>query len=111
MEERSKAMSRVSRFVVVVAAVVVLAVPGTLRAHGKMVMGTVTSVDAGSIEVKTTDGKTVKFKLTEKTKYMKGEKAAGNGDVKPGSRVSVHIADDGSAGEVHLGSDSGPMKN
>lgn len=102
---------RVSRFLVVLAALVVLAVPGALLAHGKMVMGTVTAVDANAIEVKTTDGKTVKFKLTDKTKYMKGEKEAASGDVKPGLKVSVHLADDGSAGEVHLSSDSGSMKH
>ena len=104
-------MRGVSRFLVVLAALVVLAVPGALLAHGKMVMGTVTAVDASSIEVKTTDGKTAKFKLTDKTKYMKGDKAAANGDVKPGLKVSVHLADDGSAGEIHLESDSGSMKH
>jgi hypothetical protein len=110
MEERSKAMRGVSRFLVVLAALAVLAVPEALLAHGKKVMGTVTAVDAGNIEVKTTDGKTVKVKLTGKTKYMKGDADATSGDVKPGMKVSVHLADDGSAGEVHLAPDSGSMK-
>lgn len=100
-------MRGVSRCLVVLAALVVLAVPGALLAHGKRAMGTVTAVDASSIEVKTTDGKTAKVSLTHKTKYMKGEKAAANGDVKTGLKVSVHLADDGSAGEVHLPSDDG----
>lgn len=104
-------MRRVSRFLVVLAVLSVLAVPGALLAHGKKVMGRVTAVDAGSIEVKTADGKTEKVSLTDKTKYMKGEKAAANGDVKPGLKVSIHLADDGSAGEVHLASDSGSMKH
>jgi phosphatidylserine decarboxylase len=111
MEERSRTMRGVSRFLMVFASLVALAVRGALRAHGKMVMGTVAAVDAGSIEVKTTDGKTVRFKLTEKTKYMKGDAAATSGDVKPSMRVSVHLADDGSAGEVHLAPDSGSMKH
>jgi len=81
--------------------------PAPLLAHGKKVMGTVTAVSAGSIEVKTTDGKTARVSLTPNTKYMKGENAAAIGDVKVGLRVSVHLADDGSAGEVYLGSDSG----
>ena len=103
-------MRGVSRFLVVLAAVAVLAVlavPEALFAHGKKIMGTVTAVDAGSIEVKTTDGKTAKVSLTDKTKYMKGEKAAANGDVKPGLRVSVHLADDGTAAEVYLPSGEG----
>jgi hypothetical protein len=105
-------MIRISRFLVALAMLAVLAAPAALLAHGKgHVMGTVTSVDATHIDVKTKDGKTVKVKLTDKTKYMKGDADATSGDVKPGMKVSVHLADDGSAGEVHLASDSGSMKH
>ena len=100
-------MRGVSRFLAVLAALVVLAVPAGLLGHGKKVMGTVTAVDAGSIEVKTTDGKMIRVSLTPKTQYMKGEKAAESGDVKAGLRVSVHLAEDGSAGEVHMPSGAG----
>lgn len=98
-------MIRFSRLLVVLGALVVLAAPAPLLAHGKgHVMGTVSAVDATHIEVKTKDGKTVSVTLTDKTKYKRGETAAANGDVKPGMRVSVHLAEDGSAGEVRLGS-------
>lgn len=103
-------MRGVSRFPVVVAALAVLAVPGALLAHGKAVMGTVTAVDVSSIEIKTTDGKTVRVKVTDKTKYMKGNAEAISSDVKPGVKVSIHLTKDGSAGEVHLAPDSGSMK-
>ena len=106
-------MLRNSRFLVALALAIltVLASPAVLLAHGKgHVMGTVTSVDATHMDVKTKDGKTVKVKLTDKTKYMKGDSEATSGDVKPGMKVSVHLADDGSAGEVRLASDSGSMK-
>jgi hypothetical protein len=65
-------------------------------------MGTVASVDATHIDVKTKDGKTVKVTLNDKTKCKKGDANAATADVKPGMKVSVHLADDGSAGEVHL---------
>lgn len=105
-------MVRNSRALILLAAMAILAAPALLLAHGKgHVMGTVASVDATHIEVKTKDGKTVKVTLTDKTKYKKGDAEAASGDVKPGMKVSVHLADDGSAGEVHLPTDSGSMKH
>ncbi len=105
-------MTRSLRLLALVTVLAVLAVPSTLRAHGKgHVMGTVTSVDATHMDVKTKDGKTVKITLNDKTKYKKGDAEAAIGDVKPGMRVSVHLAEDGSAGEVRLPSGSGSMKH
>lgn len=104
-------MLRHSRSLVALAVLAVLAVlasPTILLAHGKgHVMGTVASVDATHLDVQTKEGKTVKVMLTEKTKYMRGGAQATSSDVKPGIKVSVHLADDGSAGEVHLPSADG----
>lgn len=80
-------------------------------ARGKWhVKGTVASIDTTHMEVKTKDGRTVNVKLTEKIWYMKGDAEAKSGDVKPGMKVSVHLADDGSAGEVRMPSEAGSMK-
>lgn len=101
-------MLRNSRFLVALATLAVLTFPAILLAHGKgHVMGTVASVDATHMDVQTKDGKTVKVKLTDKTKYMRGDAQATSSEVKPGMKVSVHLADDGSAGEVHLPSANG----
>jgi hypothetical protein len=81
-----------------------LTVPVALLAHGHgHVQGTVSSIDAAKIDVKTADGKSRQVALTGKTKYVRGETAAKIGDVKPGERVVVHLGEDGSALEVHLG--------
>lgn len=105
-------MTRNLRSLALLTALAVLAAPAVLSAHGKgHVMGTVASVDATHIEVKTKEGKTVKVTLNDQTKYKKGDADAASTDVKPGMKVSVHLADDGSAGEVHLPADSGSMKH
>jgi len=91
------------RRIPIAAAVLVLAMPLALLAHGHgHVKGTVNTVDASKIDVKTPDGTSRQVPLTGKTKYLKGEAAATIADVKPGDRVVVHLADDGSALEVHL---------
>ena len=72
-------------------------------AHGHgHVMGTVASVTAERIEVKTKDGKTVAVPLTAETKYLKGKQKATRADVRVGERVVVHLAAGGAALEVHL---------
>jgi hypothetical protein len=87
----------------IAAAVLTLAMPLALLAHGHgHVKGTVNAVDASKIDVKTPDGKSRVVALTGKTKYLKGEAAATIADVQPGERVVVHLAEDGSALEVHL---------
>ena len=96
-------MIRSSRFLVVLAILAALTSPAVLLAHGKgHVMGTVASVDATHMDVTTKDGKVVKVKLTDKTKFLKGDADATRDAVKSGMKVSVHLADDGSAGEVHV---------
>lgn len=98
-------MTRRKRTPLSVAAAVaaLLAMPVALLAHGHgHVQGTVNSIDAAKIDVKTADGKSRQVALTGKTKYVRGDAAARIADVKPGERVVVHLGEDGSALEVHL---------
>src|SRR5438093_1110738 len=79
-----------------------------LLAHGDLVhtMGTVTSIDAKHIEVKTQDGATVSIQLTADTKYLKGKAPAKPSDVAVGMRVMVESKKDNDklvAAEVRLG--------
>jgi hypothetical protein len=90
------------------AALAVLAVPVTLRAHGghDHVMGTVTAVSAETLEVEDKAGKRVVVHLTAQTKYLRGKEAAAAADVKEGPRVVVDTRKDGArtvAVEVKLG--------
>jgi hypothetical protein len=70
------------------------------------VMGTVTRVEKGRIEIKGTDGKNVAVAVTATTVYTKGKDAAAFADLKPGLRVAVE-AMKGKAGleamEVKMG--------
>ena len=68
---------------------------------GTVVTGTVSSVDASNITVKTNDGDKA-VPLNDKTKYTKGDNAAAIADVQPGMAVVVHVAPDGSAKEVRI---------
>ncbi len=80
-----------------------VAMPLALLAHGHgHLKGTVNTIDASKIDVKTPDGKSHQVALTGKTKFLRGEAAATIADVKPGERVVLHLAEDGSALEVHL---------
>lgn len=58
---------------------------------GKMVMGTVQSVNQNQMKVKMKDGETMIFVIEEKTKIvqMMGKKPGAREDLKPGSRVAV----------------------
>jgi len=89
-------------------AAAILAMPAGVLAHGHgHVQGTVNSIDAAKIDVKTENGKSRQVKLTGKTKYVRGEAAAKIADIKPGERVVVHLDADGSALEVHLAPPAG----
>ena len=64
------------KWVVGLALVAALAVPAAGWAHGghaHKVMGTVSSVDGGTVIVKTTDGKTVTVRINAKTKITQGK--------------------------------------
>jgi hypothetical protein len=86
----------------------VLALAGPLLAHGDFthVLGTVTVVEAGRLEVKTKAGKLVSVKLTDATRYTKSGAAAAQKDIEVGQRVAVEArpkGDDLEAAEVKLG--------
>lgn len=53
------------------------------------IMGTVTRVEKGQIEVKGADGKNVAVAVTAATAYTKGKESAALADVKPGVRVAI----------------------
>jgi hypothetical protein len=94
----------------VVALTFLAATLASAHGHGH-VMGTVASVTAERIEVKTKDGKTVAVPLTAETKYLKGDQKATHGDVHVGERVVVHLAAGGAALEVHLPSGKATAKS
>ena len=69
---------------------VALVVPAVSRAHeghAHKVMGTISSVDAKSIMVKSTDGKTVMVMLDSKTKITQGKNKVDVSALKVGDRV------------------------
>jgi hypothetical protein len=77
-------------------------------AHGNQqhVMGEVAKIEATSITVKTTDGKTVLVMIVQETKFVKGGSPANWQDVKVGDRVVIHAKPEGGvlhATEVRMG--------
>ena len=88
-----------------------LLVSTALFAHGghEHTMGTVSTIDAKHVEVKTQEGKTVSIELTPDTKYLKGKTVAKFADVAVGTRVMVESKKDKEqlvAVEVQLGTGS-----
>jgi hypothetical protein len=57
--------------------------------HTHRYMGTIASASDSELSLKTTDGKTVTFKLNETTRIMRGKEAGGVKDLEPGARVVV----------------------
>lgn len=95
-------MKITTRVLAALALLVVLS-PGLSWAHGKgHVLGTIAAVAADHLDVTTTDKTTVTVKLTKETRYFEGEAAADASAARVGLRVVVHLANDGSAAEVHL---------
>jgi hypothetical protein len=83
-------------------------------AHGGAthVMGTVVTLDAEHVVVKTKDGKTLSILLTKETKYRKGKATATDADLKVGARVVVEATGEGdtlTASEIRFAS-SGQKK-
>jgi uncharacterized cupredoxin-like copper-binding protein len=79
-------------------ALLALAIAATALAHGghkHQFLGTVKALQANTLAVTTTDGKETTFTLTDKTRYTKGTAAATKADLKEGTRVSVHVENDG----------------
>src|SRR5688572_31410969 len=59
--------------------------------HAHKYMGTVTTVSATHLEVKTTDGKTVRVVLNAKTAVARGKQKADLAALKAGERVVVEV--------------------
>ena len=75
-----------------VALIVALAFPSVTLAHEghpHRFLGTVSAVQSGQLEVKTTDGKTVAFTLDVKTVVQQGRVKADVKEIKTGERVVV----------------------
>jgi hypothetical protein len=76
---------------VAVVMMIVVAICTAALAHAghDHVMGTVTKVTAGSIQVKTANGETKDVMIDDKTTYTKGGKKASVSDVTEGTRVVI----------------------
>ena len=80
--------------------------PGLVLAHGKgHVKGTISAIGPDHLMVKGEDGKEIHVAITSKTRFSRGKAAVTAGDAKVGSRVVVHLGDDGNAAEVQLPED------
>lgn len=87
-------------------AVLLSLAPAFALAHGKgHVKGTISIVAADHLMVKGEDGKEIRVVVTGKTRFSKGKAVAAAADAKVGSRVVVHLGDDGNAAEVQLPED------
>ena len=94
------------KFVLVFAAT--LLVPALLLAHGghkhKTLMGTVQSIDASHIDLKTRNGKRLSVPLSKDTMFMRGEAMVRAVEVTTGTRVVIVLGeDDKTAAQVKVG--------
>lgn len=95
---------------------VILALAGTLVAHGGLehVSGIVKAITADSMTVETVKHETVVILLTPKTEFLKSKVKADGKDLKVGDRVVIHAMkkNDGKleAHEVAFGATSGGLK-
>jgi hypothetical protein len=77
--------------VVLVTALAIPAAGWAHTGHAHKYMGTVTTVSATHLEVKTTDGKTVKVVLNAKTALARGKQKVDVAALKAGERVVVEV--------------------
>ena len=77
--------------VVLVTALAIPAAGWAHTGHAHKYMGTVTTVTATHLEVKTTDGKTVKVVLNAKTALARGKQKVDVAALKAGERVVVEV--------------------
>ena len=63
--------------------------------HVHNFLGTVKSSTDTKLVITTREAKEVTFTLTRATEYTRGGKAAHRDDLKRGTRVAVHVANDG----------------
>ncbi|MEO6260438.1 MAG: hypothetical protein ABIP63_08805 [Thermoanaerobaculia bacterium] len=93
------------RFASVLMATVLSITPLALFAHnGKdhKLMGTVLSIDARHLDIKTPNGKKVSVPLAASTMFICGEGIVKVSDVKPGTRVVIDLGENGKAAHVRL---------
>jgi hypothetical protein len=57
--------------------------------HTHRYMGTILTATGSELSLKTTDGKTISFKLDETTRILKGKAPGGAKDLEPGVRAVV----------------------
>jgi hypothetical protein len=92
------------RFAALLTFVALLASVATAHGDKKHVIGTLEKINADSVVVKTTDGKSVEVKLVSNTMYVSRDgKAAKLSDLAVGDRVIIHATPTGdmlSADEV-----------
>lgn len=92
--------------IVLAFAVLLSLAPAFAFAHGKgHIKGTISAVGPDHLMVKDEDGKEVHIAITSKTRFSRGKAVATAADAKVGSRVVVHLGDDGNASEVQLPED------
>jgi hypothetical protein len=81
-------------------------IAGAHEGHEHKLMGTIERFDKDRLEVKDATGKTVALKLTDKTVFLRGEKATVASGLKLGERVVVEFreaADVRTADKVRVG--------
>jgi hypothetical protein len=85
--------------------------PALAHEKGGNASGTVESIAADRIVVKTSDGHAVAFAVTKETRFLRGARPTRADDVRVGERVVVHGSRNGdglSASEVKLGFEPAP---
>lgn len=97
------------KFVALLVTLAFLAVAASAHGDKKHVIGTIQKVEAGSVTVKTRDGKSVEVKLVASTAYVKrvdtADKPAALSDLAVGENVVIHATpkgDDLEADEVRF---------
>ena len=81
----------VFRAFVLAAIIAAPALAGAHEGHAHKYMGTVAAVGGNQLEVKTTDGKTVKVVLNAKTAIARGKQKVDVAALKAGERVVVEV--------------------
>jgi ABC-type transporter Mla subunit MlaD len=96
------------RKLVILGLVVLLAFAlAVIAARGKWhVKGTISMAGSDHLLVKDLDGREVRVAITNKTKFFKGKAPATSADVRVGSRVAVHLDENGNAASVKLSEDN-----
>jgi hypothetical protein len=92
------------KLVIAVLVGVLLAGPVAIRAHeGHMhkALGTIAAIQGDLVEVKTTDGKSVKVTLGKKTVITRGADKLETGALKVGERVSIEYVEENKVMVAH----------